>query len=70
VPKDARCSAWVCFDGKYRQELQRGDSVRVKMSPNPVPTINKTDLTGDWFDSLQRCLHWSERLEQKPILLE
>ncbi len=69
VPLDARCSAWVCFDGKFRQELNRGDSVKVKMSPNPVPTINKTDLTEDWFNSLHRCLHWSERLEQKPMVV-
>jgi hypothetical protein len=35
----------VCFDGKQRQELQRGDSVFIKMSENPVPTINRADLT-------------------------
>eukprot|EP00775_Hariotina_reticulata_P010371 gene10371-10529_t len=55
VPDSARVGAWVCFDGKQRQELQRGDSVFIKMSENPVPTINKTDLTTDWFESLERC---------------
>ena len=29
IPQDARSPAWVCFDGKQRQELHRGDSVRV-----------------------------------------
>jgi hypothetical protein len=48
VPDTARVSAWVCFDGKQRQELHRGDSVFIKMSENPVPTINRTDLTTDW----------------------
>lgn len=48
VPDTARVSAWVCFDGKARQELHRGDSVFIKMSENPVPTINRTDLTTDW----------------------
>jgi NAD+ kinase len=48
VPDSARVSAWVCFDGKARQELHRGDSVFIKMSTNPVPTINRTDLTTDW----------------------
>lgn len=48
VPDSARVSAWVCFDGKQRQELHRGDSVFIKMSENPVPTINRTDLTTDW----------------------
>lgn len=36
IPDDARSSAWVCFDGKRRQELLHGDAVRVRMSPNPV----------------------------------
>eukprot|EP00195_Chlamydomonas_chlamydogama_P008652 CAMPEP_0202892086 /NCGR_PEP_ID=MMETSP1392-20130828/1922_1 /ASSEMBLY_ACC=CAM_ASM_000868 /TAXON_ID=225041 /ORGANISM="Chlamydomonas chlamydogama, Strain SAG 11-48b" /LENGTH=384 /DNA_ID=CAMNT_0049575965 /DNA_START=530 /DNA_END=1684 /DNA_ORIENTATION=+ len=67
IPEKARCNAWVCFDGRSRQELQHGDSVRVRMSDAPVPTINKADLTGDWFDSLERCFRWSDRSEQKPI---
>ena len=46
VPDSARVGAWVCFDGKQRQELQRGDSVFIKMSENPVPTINKYDQVG------------------------
>lgn len=29
IPDNARCTAWVCFDGKCRQELARGDSVKV-----------------------------------------
>ena len=48
-----RSSAWVCFDGKQRQELLCGDSVRVRMSPNPVPTIDHLEQTSDWFDSLE-----------------
>ncbi|KAF6262505.1 ATP-NAD kinase-like domain-containing protein [Scenedesmus sp. NREL 46B-D3] len=67
VPDSARVGAWVCFDGKQRQELQRGDSVFIKMSKNPVPTINREDLTTDWFESLERCFRWSNRMEQKPF---
>ncbi|DBB11368.1 TPA: hypothetical protein ACH3X3_006790 [Trebouxia sp. C0006] len=67
IPDDARCPAWVCFDGKQRQELLKGDHVRVRMSPNPVPTINKADQTTDWFESLDRCFGWNERMEQKPL---
>lgn len=43
IPRDARDSAWVSFDGKARVELRRGDAVRVRMSPHPLPTINKAD---------------------------
>lgn len=50
-----------------RQELLKGDSVRVRMSPNPVPTINKANQTTDWFGSLERCFGWNERMEQKPL---
>ena len=45
MPEDARCGAWVCFDGKRRQELFRGDSVAVRMSTNPLPTVSRTDQT-------------------------
>ena len=65
ISEDARCGAWVCFDGKRRQELQRGDAVAVSMSCNPVPTVSRNDQTVDWFGSLERCFSWNERPEQK-----
>lgn len=67
IPEDARSNAWVSFDGKRRQQLSRGDSVRIYMSEHPLPTVNKSDQTGDWFHSLVRCLNWNERLEQKAL---
>ncbi|KAG6549303.1 hypothetical protein Mapa_009289 [Marchantia paleacea] len=67
VPRDARNNAWVCFDGKKRQQLSKGDSVRICMSEHPLPTVNKNDQTDDWFQSLVRCLNWNERLEQRPL---
>lgn len=41
VPLECRASAWVSFDGKHRQELHRGDRLRIRMSPYPLPTINR-----------------------------
>ncbi|KAH1215226.1 NAD kinase 2, chloroplastic [Glycine max] len=67
IPEDARSNAWVSFDGKRRQQLSRGDSVRISMSQHPLPTVNKFDQTGDWFSSLIRCLNWNERLDQKAL---
>lgn len=67
VPSDARSNCWASFDGKKRQQLCRGDSVRISMSRHPVPTVNKSDQTDDWFASLVRCLNWNERLEQKAF---
>lgn len=67
IPEDARSNAWVSFDGKRRQQLSRGDSVRIYMSQHPLPTVNKFDQTGDWFRSLIRCLNWNERLDQKAL---
>ncbi|KAK0575947.1 hypothetical protein LWI29_009494 [Acer saccharum] len=67
IPEDARSNAWVSFDGKRRQQLSRGDSVRICMSQHPLPTVNKSDQTGDWFHSLIRCLNWNERLDQKAL---
>ncbi|KAI3785338.1 hypothetical protein L1987_44454 [Smallanthus sonchifolius] len=67
IPEDARSNAWVSFDGKRRQQLSRGDSMRICMSQHPLPTVNKFDQTGDWFRSLIRCLNWNERLDQKAL---
>lgn len=67
IPDDARSNAWVSFDGKRRQQLSRGDSIRLFMSEHPIPTVNKSDQTGDWFHSLVRCLNWNERLDQKAL---
>ncbi|KAK7282690.1 hypothetical protein RIF29_11666 [Crotalaria pallida] len=67
IPEDARSNAWVSFDGKRRQQLSRGDSIRISMSQHPLPTVNKFDQTGDWFHSLIRCLNWNERLDQKAL---
>ncbi|CAI9764006.1 unnamed protein product [Fraxinus pennsylvanica] len=67
IPEDARSNAWVSFDGKRRQQLSRGDSVRISMSQHPLPTVNKSDQTGDWFRSLIRCLNWNERLDQRAL---
>ncbi|KAK6132257.1 hypothetical protein DH2020_033997 [Rehmannia glutinosa] len=51
IPEDARSNCWVSFDGKRRQQLSRGDSVRISMSQHPLPTVNKSDQTGDWFQA-------------------
>ncbi|KAJ7514781.1 hypothetical protein O6H91_23G058800 [Diphasiastrum complanatum] len=67
VPDNARSNAWVSFDGKKRQQLFRGDSVRVRMSRHPLPTVNKSDQTDDWFRSLIHCLNWNGRLEQRAL---
>ncbi|XP_074568273.1 putative NAD kinase 2, chloroplastic [Curcuma longa] len=67
IPEDARNNAWVSFDGKRRQQLSRGDSIRIAMSQHPLPTVNKSDQTGDWFRSLIRCLNWNERKVQKGL---
>ena len=67
VPETARGTAWASFDGKNRVELSQGDSIMVRMSDYPVPSINKTDETADWFKSLVRCLRWNERLDQAPF---
>eukprot|EP00210_Caulerpa_lentillifera_P002614 g2501.t1 len=63
----SRGNGWVSFDGRDRQVIERGDRVRVRMSPHPVPTVTRVDQTSDWFGSLERCFGWNERPEQQPI---
>lgn len=67
IAGDARSAALATFDGKHPTELWPGDSIRVQMSPHPVPTINLRDQTLDWFSSIERCFHWNDRTEQKEF---
>ncbi|XP_022748967.1 probable NAD kinase 2, chloroplastic [Durio zibethinus] len=67
IPDDAWSNAWVSFDGKRRQQLSRGHSVRISMSQHPLPTVNKSDQTCDWLHCLIRCLNSNERMDQKAL---
>lgn len=67
ISEDARSHAWASFDGKSRQQLRRGDGLLVQMNMYPVPTVNKTDHTGDWFQSLDRAFNFNSRAIQKPL---
>ncbi|KAG5678301.1 hypothetical protein PVAND_007988 [Polypedilum vanderplanki] len=67
VSPDSRNTSWVSFDGRNRQELLHGDSLRVTTSIYPVPSICSQDQISDWFDSLAECLHWNVRKRQKCL---
>ncbi|RXG67741.1 NAD kinase [Armadillidium vulgare] len=67
VSKESRNTAWVSFDGRKRQELSHGDSLRVTTSIYPVPSICSEDQIADWFASLDECLRWNDRKRQKHL---
>ncbi|KAL7528458.1 hypothetical protein ACHAWF_002572 [Thalassiosira exigua] len=67
VPSDARGTACVYFDGKHHTELHRGDSVEIRMSAHPVPTINRADHSSDWLSSLKSNFNFNTRVKQKPL---
>lgn len=67
VCPDSRNTAWVSFDGRKRQELCHGDSLRVTTSDHPISSICAQDQITDWFDSLAECLHWNVRKKQKSL---
>ncbi|MBN3298563.1 NAD kinase b isoform X2 [Amia ocellicauda] len=64
----ARNTAWVSFDGRKRQEIQHGDSIKITTSCYPVPSICCHDLVYDWFESLAECLHWNIRKKQTRLM--
>eukprot|EP01038_Epipyxis_sp_PR26KG_P004931 gene4931-6899_t len=65
VPIECRTSGWVSFDGKHRQELMKGDQLEIRMSQYPMPTINRLNFTGDWFDALRAGFMFNVRPRQK-----
>lgn len=68
ISDESRSFAWASFDGKSRQQLRQGDGLVVSMNLFPVPTVNKTDHTGDWFQSLDRAFNFNSRAGQKPLI--
>ncbi|XP_058250520.1 NAD kinase b isoform X1 [Hemibagrus wyckioides] len=64
---DARNTAWVSFDGRKRQEIQHGDSIKITTSCYPVPSLCCHGLVYDWFESLAECLHWNIRKKQTHL---
>ena len=67
VPDDARNCASVAFDGKHRQELRRGESVQIRLSAYPVPTLNRYDHSSDWLGSLKQNFNFNSRPRQRPL---
>ncbi|KAI8517178.1 PREDICTED: NAD kinase-like isoform X2 [Branchiostoma belcheri] len=67
VSPESRGAAWVSLDGRNRQEIKVGDSVRITTSEFPIPSICKMDQISDWFDSLAECLHWNVRRPQRAF---
>ncbi|KAK9463716.1 ATP-NAD kinase-like domain-containing protein [Lipomyces oligophaga] len=67
VPYNARTSAWTCFDGKDRIELQQGDYLTISASRFPFPMIQNKRLGSDWFESLSSTLNWNQRKIQRPF---
>ncbi|XP_023030891.1 uncharacterized protein LOC6640738 isoform X3 [Drosophila willistoni] len=67
VSPESRNTSWVSFDGRNRQELFHGDSLRVTTSIYPVPSISAQDQISDWFASLADGLHWNVRKRQKCL---
>ncbi|XP_012944898.1 uncharacterized protein LOC101848851 [Aplysia californica] len=65
---EARGTAMVSFDGRDRQEMHQGDSLRITTAAYPVPSICAVDQIEDWFDGLAVCLNWNIRRQQRPLM--
>ncbi|KAL8024583.1 putative NAD kinase, ENTH domain, NAD kinase/diacylglycerol kinase-like domain superfamily [Plasmopara halstedii] len=66
-PSSSRASAcYVSFDGKDRVRLERGDSIIVRVSSYPLPSICRANENQDWFESMITNLNWNQRRAQKP----
>ncbi|CAH0475588.1 unnamed protein product [Peronospora belbahrii] len=66
-PATSRASACcVSFDGKNRVRMKRGDSIVVRVSSYPLPSICRVNENQDWFESMITNLNWNQRRAQKP----
>ncbi|CAO3672165.1 unnamed protein product [Rhizopus microsporus] len=69
VPFCSRHTAHCRLDGRNTIELKQGDHVKITMSPYPVYTYASTDVSNDWFSSVQTCLQWNVRKRQTSAIV-
>jgi len=60
VPKTAKISAWVSFDGRFRKRLDPGDYLTIETSTWCFPSITKPGVN-EWFKDIAHILHWNDR---------
>ena len=64
LPLDARANGYVSFDGQFRQELLKGDSVKIRLSSSPLSTVARDSETGDWLNALRSGFNFNHRARQ------
>ncbi|ETW03656.1 hypothetical protein H310_05052 [Aphanomyces invadans] len=68
VPTTARTSSvMTSFDGKVRVEMKSGDTLHVRVSTFPLPSVCNLNENEDWFASVKSNLNWNQRKEMKPF---
>ncbi|RHY34192.1 hypothetical protein DYB32_001099 [Aphanomyces invadans] len=55
------------FDGKVRVEMKSGDTLHVRVSTFPLPSVCNLNENEDWFASVKSNLNWNQRKEMKPF---
>ncbi|KAG1445576.1 hypothetical protein G6F56_009863 [Rhizopus delemar] len=68
VPLGSKDTTHCRFDGRNTVELKQGDHVKIELSPYSVYTYSASDVSNDWFSSVQSCLHWNVRERQKLLV--
>jgi NAD+ kinase len=61
VSPTARCTAFAAFDGRQRHELARGDTLVVRVSPFPLPSVSAGGSNDDFFRAANSGLFWNMR---------
>ncbi|XP_076472644.1 NAD kinase-like [Babylonia areolata] len=64
---EARSPAMASFDGRNRQQINKGVSLRVTTASYPLPSVCAQGQIEDWFSGLADCLHWNVRKPQRAM---
>ena len=67
VPEDSRAGGVVCFDGKNSIDLERGDSIIIKSSKYPFPSVNRVSERSERALWKTRNIYASQTLN--PLIL-
>lgn len=67
IPKNARDSAYVAFDGKRKMELKQGEFVEVKFSKYPLVWFCETSDNDDWLEAIEASFNMGEKRDRKSL---
>ncbi|CAG8790485.1 32865_t:CDS:2, partial [Racocetra persica] len=68
ISEESRAPLEVTVDGRVICMLDKGDCLEAKMSPYPIPCVNRAGEGVDWVRDINELLKWNQNFVNKQLL--